>query len=153
GVRENLLSQTLRRVLMPTEPSTQYRPLQTMGGLTLQRCQCRGASAGRAPDEQHFSFSVSLVDRGVFSYRNARADAGLGPGWLMLGNEREAYVCPHEQGGGDDCIVLDLDAQTYDAMQSALGQVGGPFARPALPPLPRVAALLKSLVASGEDGF
>src|SRR5262249_13674939 len=82
-----------------------------------------------------------------------RGDAVLGPGWLMLGNESETYVCCHEDGGGDDCIVLDVDAQTYDAMQSALGQVGGSFARPALPPLPRVAALLKSLVASGDDGF
>ena len=50
---------------MPTEPSRQYRPLQTMGGLTLQYCRCRGASVGPARDEQHLSFSVSLVDRGV----------------------------------------------------------------------------------------
>src|SRR5262245_65903234 len=106
---------------MPTEPSRQYRPLQKMGGLTLQYCQCRGASVGRAQDEEHFSFSVSLVDRGVFSYRNARGDAVLGPGWLMLGNESEAYVCSHEDGEGDDCIVLDVDAKTYDAMQSAAG--------------------------------
>jgi AraC family transcriptional regulator len=138
---------------MLTEPSRQYRPLQTMGGLTLQYCRCRGASVGPARDEQHLSFSVSLVDRRVFSYRNARGDAVLGPGWLMLGNDGEAYVCSHEHGGGDDCIVLDLDAPTYNAMQSALGQVGGPFARPALPPVPRVAALLKSLVASGDEGF
>jgi AraC family transcriptional regulator len=136
-----------------TEPSRQYRPLQKMGGLTLQYCQCRGASVGRGEDEEHGSFSVSLVDRGVFSYRNARGDAMLGPGWLMLGNEGEAYVCSHEHGGGDDCVVLDLSAEIYDAIQSALGQVGGPFTRPALPPLPRVAALLKSLVASGDDGF
>src|SRR5262245_38879730 len=136
-----------------TEPSRQYRPLQKMGGLTLQHCRCRGASVGRGEDEQHFSFSVSLVDRGVFSYRNARGGAVLGPGWLMLGNESETYVCSHDHGGGDDCIVLDLSADIYDAIQSALGQVAGPFPRPALPPLPRVAALLKSLVASGDDGF
>ena len=139
---------------MPTEaPSTRYRELQTKGGLTLQYCRCRGASVGRAQDEQHLSFSVSVVDRGVFSYRSPRGDAVLGPGWLMLGNEGEAYVCSHEHGMGDDCIVLDLSAQAYDALQSALGQVGGPFARPALPPLPRIAALLKSLVAWGDDGF
>jgi AraC family transcriptional regulator len=137
----------------PTEPSTHYRLLQTMDGLGLQYCHCRGASIGWAQDEQHLSFSVALVDRGVFSYRNARGEAVLGPGWLMLGNDGEAYVCSHEHGRGDDCIVLDLSAQTYHALQSVLGQVGGPFARPALPPLPRVAAILKSLAASGDEGF
>src|SRR5215510_8968249 len=111
---------------MPTEASsTQYRQLQTKGGLTLQYCRCRGASVGRAQDEQHLSFSVSVVDRGVFSYRNAQGDSVLGPGWLMLGNEGEGYVCSHEHSQGDDCIVLDLSAETYDALQGALCQVGG----------------------------
>src|SRR5262245_27605993 len=138
---------------MPIGPSTHYRSLQKTGRLSLQYCRCRDAPLGPGPDEQHVSFSVSLVDRGVFSYRNARGDAVLGPGWLMLGNAREAYVCSHERGASDDCIVLGLSAPTYDAVQSALGQGTGPFTRPALPPLPRVAGLLKSLVASGDDGF
>ncbi len=56
-------------------------------------------------------------------------------------------------GGGDDCIVLSLSPETYQDLQSALGQASGPFERPSLPPLPRVAALLKSLVASGDEGF
>jgi len=138
---------------MPTEPSTQYRSLQETGGIRLQQCRCRGDSAGRPADEQHLSFSVSLVDRGVFSYRNARGAAVLGPGWLMLGNEKEAYACSHDEAGGDECIVLGLSGEAYDAMQTALGQGDGPFARPALPPRPRVAALLKALAASGGEGF
>ena len=92
------------------------------------------------------------VDRGVFSCRNARGEAVLGPGWLMFGNEGEAYVCSHENGAGDDCIVLGLSGPIHDAIQDALGQVGGAFTRPAVPPLPRVAALLKPLL-SGVEGF
>jgi AraC family transcriptional regulator len=141
--------------LVPTEQAPEYRSLQRMGGLSLLYSHCGARPEDRAYDEQHASFSVSLVDRGVFSYRNGRGDAVLGPGWLMLGNDGDAYVCSHElgDGGGDDCIILRWSAETHEALQGALGQVAGPFPRPCLPPLPRVAALLRSLVASGDEGF
>jgi AraC-like DNA-binding protein len=141
--------------LVLTEQAPKYRLLQKSGGISLRSSHCGARPGDRPYDEQHPSFSVSLVDRGVFSYRNGRGDAVLGPGWLMLGNDGDAYVCSHElgDGGGDDCIILGWSAETHEALQGALGQVGGPFERPCLPPLPRVTALLKSLVASGDEGF
>jgi len=132
-----------------------HRPVHRAGGLSLCRYHCSAGPRDRAFDEQHRAFSISLVDRGVFSYRNAMGNAVLGPGWLMLGNEGDAYACSHEHGdgSGDDCAVLSFSAQTYQALQDALGQVSGPFPRSALPPLPRVAALLKTLMISGDEGF
>jgi AraC family transcriptional regulator len=139
----------------PFQQATRYRPLQKMGGLSLRYCHCRGRPGDRTYEEQHSSFSVSLIDRGVFSYRSVKGDAVLAPGWLMLGNNGDEYACSHDlgDGGGDDSVVLGFSAETYDAVQSALGQAGQPFERPSLPPMPRVAALLKSLVASGDEGF
>ncbi len=132
-----------------------YRLLETRGGLSLRYSRCGARPGDRAYEEQHRSFSITLVDRGVFSCRSDRGEAVLGPGWMMLGNDGDAYACSHEigDGGGDDCTVLGLSAESYEALQSALGQVSGPFELPCLPPLPRVAALLKSLVASPREGF
>jgi AraC-like DNA-binding protein len=141
--------------LVLTEQAPTYRLLQKGGGLRLRYSHCGARPGDRAYDEQHTSFSVSLVDRGVFSYRNGRGEAVLGPGWLMLGNDGDAYVCSHEvgDGSGDDSLILGWSAETHEALQDALGQMGGPFEQPCLPPLPRVAALLRSLVASGDEGF
>ena len=137
------------------EYAPNYRPLHSSGGLGLCYSRCRARPHDRAYDEQHGFFSISVVDRGVFSYRSARGEAVLGPGWLMLGNDGDGYVCSHEHGdgSGDDCIILSFSAQSYDALQSALGQVSGPFDRAGLPPLPRVAALLRSGIAAGDEGF
>jgi AraC family transcriptional regulator len=134
-----------------------YRPLQRDSGLRLTRCQCRAGRHARPVDEQHQAFSVTLVERGVFTYRSPSGQAVLSPGWLMLANDGEGYTCSHEHndGQGDDCAVLGISAQRMDELQSALGQrhAGTVFRRASLPPMPRVAALLKTLLADGDEGF
>src|SRR5262249_8873603 len=64
-------------------------------------------------------------------------------------------MCSHEFGDGqnDASVVLGFQPKTYETVQKALKQVRRPFRRPALPPSPRVSALLKSLVASPREGF
>jgi AraC-like DNA-binding protein len=140
---------------METQQRPTYRLLQEAGGLTLHGCHCRARPGDRPFEEQLPAFSISLVERGVFTYRSVSGRAVLGPGWVMLGNQGDAYVCSHEfgDGQGDASVVLGFKPETYEAVQQALGQVRGPFQRPALPPSPLVSALLKSLVASPREGF
>ena len=139
--------------LPPHAPT--LRPMYRAGGLSLCHYHCSASRDDRAFDEQHRAFSISLVNRGVFTCRGSKGDEVLGPGWLMLGNEGDGYTCSHEHGdgSGDDCSVLSLSAQTFASLQDALGQLSGPFGRIAVPPLPRVAGLLKTLMVSGDEGF
>lgn len=134
-----------------------YRPLRGACGLHLMRCACRAGADERPRDEAHQAFSVTLVERGTLGYRTRAGRARLSAGWLMLGNPGEGYVCSHEDsdGSGDDCVVLSISAPAFDAASAALGLPGAParFGRAALPPSPRVSALLGSLADDGIEGF
>ena len=142
----------------PTSPADRaYRAVQRNSGLRLTRCQCRAGRHAPPVDEQHLAYSVTLVERGVFTYRSPVGQAVLSPGWLMLANEGEGYTCSHEHndGHGDDCAVLGISAERMDELQSALGRrnTRKVFPRASLPPMPRVAGLLKTLLADGDEGF
>lgn len=139
------------------EPERRYRPLRADGGLRLTHCRCRAAVGDRPLDEQHASCSITLVDRGRFTYRTRAGAAVLGPGWLMLGNAGDGYACSHEDGDGlgDDCTVLSMPASLLDGALEALGGGGASprFDRACLPPLPRVARLFRALDDGGDEGF
>jgi AraC family transcriptional regulator len=139
------------------EAERRYRPLQRGAGLRLMHCQCRAARGERPVDEEHQAFTITLVDRGQFTYRTRAGGALLAPGWLMLGNAGEGYACSHEHsdGSGDDCTVLSLSAALLEETLGALGARSGPsrFAHACLPPLPRVASLFHGLDAGGGEGF
>jgi len=139
------------------EAERHYRPLQRGDGLRLTHCQCRARRGERAVDEEHRAFSITLVDRGQFTYRTRAGGALLGAGWLMLGNVGEGYACSHDDsdGSGDDCTVLALSPALLDQTLSALGVANGTnrFTRACLPPLPRVAGLFHGLDAGGGEGF
>ncbi|RQP25924.1 helix-turn-helix transcriptional regulator [Piscinibacter terrae] len=134
-----------------------YRPMRRASGLRVLRCHCHAGVDERPVDEQHEAFSITLLERGTLGYRTTAGSAVLSPGWLMLGNPGEAYVCSHEHGDGtgDDCAVLSMSAQTLDEVCSALGRTGVPptFNRAGMPPLPRVAALFGGLLDDGDEGF
>ncbi len=141
----------------PAADDRAYRPVRQADGLRLMRCRCRAGAHERPVDEEHPAFSVTLVDRGSFTYRTRAGGALLSPGWLMLGNAGEGYVCSHEQsdGTGDDCTALSISApvlaDALDALGASAPRLG--FGRACLPPSPRVAALLGTLVAEGLEGF
>ncbi|MGM9483439.1 helix-turn-helix domain-containing protein [Roseateles sp. NT4] len=134
-----------------------YLPRQRGSGLKLMHCQCRAGAHDRAQDEEHAAFSITLVDRGQFTYRTRAGGAVLSPGWLMLGNTGDGYACSHEEsdGTGDDCTVLSLSAELLDDSLEALGQGGARtrFERACLPPSPRVAGLFRALDADAGEGF
>jgi AraC-like DNA-binding protein len=141
----------------PSFADRDYRPLRGACGVHLMRCECRAGTDERPRDEEHQAFSVTLVERGTLGYRTRAGRARLSAGWLMLGNQGEGYVCSHEDGDGlgDDCVVLSISARALDDALGALGVSGSRprFARAALPPSPRVSALLGSLVVDGGEGF
>jgi AraC-like DNA-binding protein len=134
-----------------------YRPMRRASGLHVLRCRCHAGVDERPVDEQHEAFSITLLERGTLSYRTKAGAAVLSPGWLMLGNPGEGYVCSHEHGDGtgDDCAVLSMSAQTLEGMSAALGRTALPqnFSRAGVPPLPRVAALFSDLLDDGDEGF
>jgi len=131
--------------------------VQRHRGLRLAHCRCSDGRHAPPVDERHSAFSVTWVQRGVFGYRSPGGQAVLGPGWLMLGNEGEGYTCSHEPslGDGDDCVVLALSGEAMEGVLGALGDAAGRtvFGRAALPPMPRVAALMQTLLADGDEGF
>ena len=135
----------------------EYRRLQATCGLHLMRCECRAGADERPTDEQHLAFSITLIERGTLTYRTRSGSAVLSPGWLMLGNQDDGYVCSHEHsdGTGDDCVVLSMSAKAIDEVLSALGLSGSRlrFDRVSLPPSPRVSVLLGRLSADGGEGF
>jgi AraC-like DNA-binding protein len=148
---------------MPSTPSDtpaaerEYRDVRRASGLALRYCRCCAGVDDPAVEEAHSAFSVTLVERGAFTYRTRAGGARLSAGWLMLGNEGEGYACSHEDGDGtgDDCVALSLSAPVLDSVLSALGASGARprFDRACLPPVPRATALLQALRGTGGEGF
>jgi AraC-like DNA-binding protein len=140
----------------PTADERHYRPLQRGDGLRLTHCQCRAGRGERPVDEQHQAFSVTLVDRGQFTYRTRAGGVQLNAGWLMLGNAGDGYACSHEHsdGTGDDCTVLSMSASVLEQTLDALGMAGPcRFGHAALPPSPRVASIFQGLDTEAAEGF
>jgi AraC-like DNA-binding protein len=141
---------------LPGQPR-HYQPVRRGDGLRLMHCRCRAGAGERAMDEQHSAFSITAVERGQFTYRTRAGRGLMRPGWLMLGNEGEGYVCSHEDsdGSGDDCLCLSMSAPVLESALSAIGARDArlAFSRACLPPSPRVNALLGALRDAGEEGF
>ena len=137
--------------------SRSYRAVRRADGLRLAHCRCCADVGDPVVDEQHGAFSVTVVERGAFTYRSRTGRGSLRAGWLMLGNEGEGYACSHEDGdgSGDDCVSLSLSAPLLEDALSALGVPGRrlAFPRACLPPSPRVSALLGALREEGGEGF
>ena len=146
-------------IVLPDLPAAEreYRDVRRASGLALRHCRCCAGVDDPAVEEAHSAFSVTLVERGAFTYRTRAGGARLAAGWLMLGNEGDGYACSHEDGDGtgDDCVALSLSEPVLDSALSALGVAGTRprFDRACLPPVPRVTALLQALRDDGNEGF
>ena len=141
----------------PSAAEREYRDVRRASGLALRYCRCCAGVDDPAVEEAHSAFSVTLVERGAFTYRTRAGGARLSAGWLMLGNEGDGYSCSHEDGDGtgDDCVALSLSGAVLDSVSSALGASGTRlrFDRACLPPVPRVTALLQTLRGGASEGF
>lgn len=88
-----------------------------------------------------------MVRHGTFRYRGTATDdrPALRPGWLLLGRPGSEFECSHEHDGGDECASLVVpEAAVEDAAALADRAARRTLAGvSALPPLPKVAALLE----------
>jgi len=115
----------------------------------LATVTCTLGRADRPYPEVHpgHEWTIALVRRGTFRYRGTATNHrhALRDGWVLFGRPGTEYECSHDHDGGDECasltvpeeIVLDV-ARAVDAPTKQLLA-----ASPALPPLPRIAALLE----------
>ena len=93
------------------------------------------------------AWTIALVRRGAFRYRAADTNRkqDLRAGWVLVGRPEAGFECSHEHDGGDDCTSLAI---TEDALHAVASTTRVPMKKllaspAALPPLPRVAALLE----------
>src|ERR1700682_378545 len=134
---------------------TLTKSLSRAGGAGhLVEVHCRAARRERPYPEEHGEWTVALVRRGVFDYRDADTNRThtLRPGWLLLGRPRATYECSHEHEGGDDCAALYLAPEVIEEVASSTrGCRGAVFPAPVQAPITRVAALLDRLAAGAVD--
>jgi AraC family transcriptional regulator len=102
------------------------------------------------------AWTVALVRRGAFEYRTAETNRvhTLRPGWLLVGRPDAEYECSHAHDGGDDCASISIPDEVLRDVASAASMPESKLlaAPPALPPHPRVAALLeRARVRDGAD--
>jgi AraC-like DNA-binding protein len=86
------------------------------------------------------------VRRGTFNYRGAGTKGvhALRPGWLLLGHPAAEFECSHDADGGDDCVSMAISQQAVlDVASTGCLPEAVLSAPPALPPSPRVAALVE----------
>jgi AraC-like DNA-binding protein len=116
---------------------------------TLSNVVCTLGRYDKPYPEAHEAevWTIALVRRGAFRYRAAATNRAhpLRAGWLLVGRPDDAFECSHDHDGGDDCTSLAIG---QDALHAVAGAAGVSMQRllsapPALPPLPRVAALLE----------
>jgi AraC family transcriptional regulator len=98
------------------------------------------------------AWTIALVRRGTFHYRSAatnRAHA-LRPGWLLLGRPATEFECSHDHDGGDECASVAISQQVLSDV-AGLRTNAIWSAPPALPPSPRVVALIEQARRDGTD--
>jgi AraC-like DNA-binding protein len=114
----------------------------------LSTATCTLGRHDRRYPEVHESgvWTVALVRRGRFNYRAASTNRvhSLRPGWLLLGRPDAEFECSHDDDGGDDCVTMAVSRQVWlDVASAARRPKAVLSAPPALPPSPRVAALVE----------
>ena len=91
-------------------------------------------------------WTIALVRRGAFRYRAAGTNRAhdLRTGWLLLGPPNAEFECSHESDAGDECTSLAISQQVFFDVASVASHAPAMLsAPPALPPHPRVTALLE----------
>jgi AraC-like DNA-binding protein len=124
----------------------------------LSNVTCTLGRADKPYPETHErgAWTIALVRRGTFRYRCARTDDKhtLRPGWLLFGHPRAEYQCSHDHDGGDECVSLSIPEELlWDVARTASTTEKAILSTPAaLPPLPRVSAVLeRARLREGAD--
>lgn len=139
-----------RSVTAPLQPVVE--PLATLPGLGVRRHVCTAGPRDRPFDEEHAGISLALVQQGTFTYRCRDRAHTMVPGSVLLGAPGEVFRCSHEHSRGDVCLSLHFAPELLSPILADAAAPGPVWAAPALPPRPRVAALLRALARTCSEG-
>jgi AraC family transcriptional regulator len=115
-------------------------------GWSVTDVVCNAGPRDRPFEEQHKWSSIAVVVSGTFQYRSSAGEGLMVPGSLLLGNERDAFVCAHEHGTGDRCVAFSYSPELLARLGEDLGVGERRFNAPRLPP----ARLLAPFVAAAS---
>jgi AraC-like DNA-binding protein len=114
---------------------------------------CTAGPQDRPFAEQHHGACIAAVLEGTFQYRSVRGAAVLAPGAVLLGNDGDGFECGHQHGTGDRCLSFHVTPEFLEAVAPATpGVRQAAFAVPALPPLPRLIAILAAAEVARDEG-
>lgn len=120
-----------------------HRKLAHAGLVRVFDYQCPASKGAKVEPEQFTDTSITVVRSGVFGFRSDHGARLLTAGSAMLANPGQQYEISHEHAGGDRCVIFRMDEATLERLMGPPPR-GAPrqyFARPVLPPVPRVEAL------------
>jgi AraC family transcriptional regulator len=122
-------------------------------GWSVTDVVCDAGPRDRPFEEQHTWSSIAVVVSGTFQYRSSAGEGLMVPGSLLLGNERDAFVCAHEHGTGDRCVAFSYSPELLARLGEDLGVGHRRFGAPRLPParvLAPFVAAASTLLACNE---
>ncbi len=115
--------------------------------LTNVSCTLRRADKPYPEAHTQGAWTIALVRRGAFCYRHAPTNDKhtLRTGWLLIGRPEAEFECSHEHDEGDECASLSISEDVlWDVARIANAPEKAVLSMPpALPPAPRVAALVE----------
>jgi AraC-like DNA-binding protein len=96
--------------------------------------------------EIHDGYSIAYVRKGSFGCRAAGASFELVAGSLLVGHPGGEYMCTHDHGLGDECLVFGLAPELVEA----LGARPDAWRITCLPPRPELMVLGELAQATAE---
>lgn len=112
--------------------------------------RCSRGQHDAAYPEQHEAFCIAYVRKGSFGYHYRGRACELVAGSVLVGRPGDEYMCTHDHGCGDECLVFSFTPEMAETIGAgnALWQVG------CLPPAPEAMVfgeLAQAAAAGGND--
>jgi len=138
---------------MTANPRFLTLPLPSGVGWRADDILCTAGPRDRSFEEQHDGICIALVTEDTFQYRSTQGSALLGPGAVLLGNDRHCFECCHDHGVGDRCLSFHFTPEFFEAVSASVpGTKRAAFAMAHLPPLPALISIHATAEAARDDG-
>lgn len=105
-------------------PMSALIPMASLAGLDVSDFRCTAGPSTPPFEEQHVTYCIAVVRRGVFCYDGTIGRATLARGSLLLGNPGDSYQCSHDHSTGDECTSFECSSELLEEIVSAAGQLG-----------------------------
>jgi len=133
------VAESVHRTAGCLPPANSRRVVSGGDGLQVTDVHWPAFAFDRVFSGRHAGPSVQIVRKGVFSYRVGGVTHTAGPGMIMLGNPGEEYLLQHECGLPAQRTLFEFgDGAAPDHLELSSAPPTTIFARPVLPPDPRI---------------